>query len=228
MKSKNTRNDSAQTQQPTPRHKPCELSDTGNPLKIPKPGASNTSPSSPVTSGIDLPASPTLPHDPLSGPSTHPNHRRNGKVARLPSVQRDLVNLMLRDGKSYPAIIKKLAENGFNLNADNLSRWYSGGYQEWLQEQAWLQEAQDRANFASEVVSQPSGDLITEVSLRIALIRMYTLLLDFQPAVLKDTIATNPGMYPRLLNVLCKLTQGAMKLEQYRREKANPMAAFKT
>src|SRR5258706_15941955 len=34
--------------------------------------------------------------------------RSNGKVARLPKILRDKVNLMIQDGFSYPAIIESL------------------------------------------------------------------------------------------------------------------------
>ena len=48
---------------------------------------------------------------------------------------------------------------------------------------------------------------------------MYDLLLSFDPAVLKERIAENPGSYARILNALCKLTQTALHLERHRDEK---------
>ncbi|HWX18672.1 MAG TPA: hypothetical protein VN578_02085 [Candidatus Binatia bacterium] len=64
----------------------------------------------------------------------HP-HPRNGKVARLPASTRDLINGMLEDGLSYPAIIDKLQTAGclpYPLSEMNLSNWYHGGYRDWL------------------------------------------------------------------------------------------------
>lgn len=54
--------------------------------------------------------------------------------------------------------------------------------------------------------------------MRIAASRMYRLLLDFDPAELKPLLTTSPGLYPRLLNSLHKLTEGALKHQRYRSE----------
>src|SRR5215475_4251808 len=47
---------------------------------------------------------PPAARDSTPAPGAHTEHRRNGKIARLPTVERDLVNLMIRDGETYPAI----------------------------------------------------------------------------------------------------------------------------
>ena len=41
-------------------------------------------------------------------PQWRPTSRRNGKVARLPKVVRDRVNVMIQDGVPYLGIIEKL------------------------------------------------------------------------------------------------------------------------
>jgi hypothetical protein len=125
---------------------------------------------------------------------------------------------MLHDGAPYADIIKALDGHGYSLNADNLSRWHAGGYQHWLREQSLLDDQQARLDFATQVVNKEQGYLIQEASLRIAILRMYNLLLDFDPAVLKTRIAENPGAYARILNALCKLSSGAVGLERFRLE----------
>ena len=58
---------------------------------------------------------------------------RQGKVARLPSQIRNLVNIMLNDGCSYSTIVRRLAELGHpGLTIHNISRWRKGGYEDWL------------------------------------------------------------------------------------------------
>ena len=64
--------------------------------------------------------------------------RRCGKIARLPLEIRQQINSMLSDGIPYPAIAKRIAATGHALNNMNISRWFSGGYQDWLKQQACL------------------------------------------------------------------------------------------
>jgi len=160
---------------------------------------------------------PVPPAAPTPEPST-PKTRRNGKIARLPFKLRELINLMLRDGLPYSAIIQKLAEHGHALNHDNLSRWFAGGHRDWLQEQAYLDEIRLKLNFASDILRQDNSNVFNEATLRIAVTRMYNLLMDFDPAVLKQSLSTAPGIYARLLNSLTNLTDAALKLERNRAE----------
>jgi hypothetical protein len=84
------------------------------------------------------------------------HHRRNGNVARLPKSVRDVINEMLRDGFSYPAIIKKLKTLKpplpYKISESNLSNWKAGGYQDWLKEQLWLEQTRARQEIALDMV----------------------------------------------------------------------------
>jgi hypothetical protein len=168
------------------------------------------------------------PDDQHAPPTSNANHRRNGKVARLPKELRELVNVMLADGAPYPLIIQKLADQGHTLKPDNLSRWHAGGYQDWLKEQSWLEAMRARLDFAADIVQHPNGDLIEAASLRIAIIQMYRLLAGFDPVVLEPKISQQPSAYVRILTVLCKLTDGAVKLERHRQNKARYAALAPT
>lgn len=168
------------------------------------------SPQPPTTASIQQSINPPI-HQ--SGPSSR---RRRGKIARLPYRVRELVNLMLRDGLPYADITRKIAEHGYTLSLDSLSRWHSGGYQTWLREQELLDDQHACLHFATRVLNQKHSQAIQETSIRIAILRMYNLLLDFNPAVLKDRIAENPGAYARILNALSKLSSGAIQLERLR------------
>jgi hypothetical protein len=166
-------------------------------------------------------AEPTAASKPCDEESPETARRRTGKIARLPRELRDLINLMLRDGATYSQVIKKLAQRGHDLNVDNLSRWHAHGYQDWLQDQAWLEEMRLRLDFATDVVQQSNGATLDAASLRIAVTRMYSLLTNFDPGVLKSQLATQPGAYSRILNVLCKLTDSALRCERQRLDQAN-------
>jgi hypothetical protein len=167
--------------------------------------------------------SPTSNTPPASTrrPPTPPARRRTGTVARLPSRVREKLNLMLRDGLPYAAIIERLGEHGKCLNPDILSRWHAGGFQDWLRERAWLEEMRVRLDFASDIVSSKNVDLLNEAGLRIALAQMYNLLTTFDPASLSEKMQLQPAVYPRVLNALCKLADGALKYERHRTEQTN-------
>jgi hypothetical protein len=169
------------------------------------------------TPKTNAPATPTPPRLVAPKPSEDGStHRRTGKIARLPQDLRELLNLMLRDGAPYSSIIQKFAQRGHQLNFDNLSRWHAGGYQDWLHEQAWLEEMRLRLDFATNIVHQSNGALLDAASLRIAVTQMYALLTEFNPVVLKSQIANHPGAYSRILNALCKLTESGIKCERHR------------
>jgi hypothetical protein len=131
---------------------------------------------------------------------------------------------MLRDGVPYATISKKLAESGHKISVDNISRWHSGGFEDWLHDQAWLEEMRLQLDFASNIVNEKNGQLLDAASLRIAVTRMYTFLLSFDPSKLNNQIANQPGAYVRILNVLCKLTETSLKCERQRIEAAKPSA----
>lgn len=130
---------------------------------------------------------------------------------------------MLRDGVSYSKIIQKLAERGHKLDKDNISRWFAGGYQDWVQEQGWLEEMRGRVDFAREVVNQPNANLIDQASLRIAVTQMYNLLLAFDPLSLKNQLSNHPTAYSRILGSLCKLTDSLARSERKRPAALNPL-----
>jgi len=158
---------------------------------------------------------PAPPPDPTA---PHTVHRRTSKISRLPYDIRQLLNIMLRDGAPYDRIARTLADRGHNISVNNLSRWHSTGYDDWLQEQAWLEEMRLRLDFAGEVAHEKNAKLLDAASLRIAITRMYTFLLSFDPRVLTSQVANHPGAYSRILNSLCHLTQASIQCERDRRD----------
>jgi hypothetical protein len=82
------------------------------------------------------------------------NNRRTGKIARLPKELRDVVNLMLRDGATYQQVIEKLKDHGHELNAENISNWFEGGFCDWEREQKRIEEMRARSQMALEMVRE--------------------------------------------------------------------------
>jgi hypothetical protein len=155
----------------------------------------------------------TLQTNSHSEPNPH-TIRRHCKIARLPVDLRQRLNLMLRDGAPYNAIIRAFRELGHHLNKANLSHWNAGGFLDWLREQALLEEARARLDFSFSVLKDHNADLVDQASLRVAVIRMYTLLTQFDPATLTNKLAESPGAYVRVLNALCHLTHTALELRR--------------
>jgi hypothetical protein len=79
----------------------------------------------------------------MNAPRHH--HRwHNGKIARLPEPTREHINVMLRDGFRYRAIIQALGPPGgpflpYPISEMNMSNWFRGGHQDWLRHQQYLQ-----------------------------------------------------------------------------------------
>src|SRR5438067_172458 len=57
---------------------------------------------------------------------------RHGKIARLPHLERDMVNRMLQNNIRFSKIVGALDEHGFRVTERNVSNWKTrGGYKEW-------------------------------------------------------------------------------------------------
>jgi hypothetical protein len=94
---------------------------------------------------------------------------RNGKIARLPSGVRGMLNYRLRDGEGGPALldwlnglpeVQELVDErfgGVHISPQNLSEWRSGGYQEWLRHEEskeMVEDLMERADGLDEAADQ--------------------------------------------------------------------------
>src|ERR1051325_10189187 len=98
---------------------------------------------------------PPLPTTPAFRPRTQepPSaNRRNDKIARLPKETRDMINRMLDDGLPYHVIIDELGEAGEGLNAQNLTNWKQGGYQDYLKVQNLIEKIRIQTETAIDVL----------------------------------------------------------------------------
>jgi hypothetical protein len=80
-------------------------------------------------STIDHQLTPTvIDAKPLPAAIQHRKTRRNGRVASLPKLQRDMVNRMIWNSVPYKNIVAALDEAGFNLTERNIPNWATGGW----------------------------------------------------------------------------------------------------
>jgi len=78
--------------------------------------------------------------------------------------------------------------------------------------------------FALQMVRENEGNAIQEAGLAIAATHIYELLLDFDPATLREKLDSEPANYARIVGALAKLSDGGLKYERYRAEVAEKKA----
>lgn len=150
--------------------------------------------------------------------------RYTGKVARLPDVVRESLNLMIHDGVPYAAIREKLGEYGKGLKDYHLSRWRKHGYQEWLRGQERKELSRAKEQFALEMLRENDAGKVHEASLQIAAGQLCQFLADFDPSNLMEKLQSDPQNFVRLLHVLTKLSESGIRCESHRLEVAERQA----
>lgn len=148
-------------------------------------------------------------------------HTRNGKIARLPCVERDMVNRMLRDHVKYSEIVGALEEHGFLVTERNVSNWKTrGGYKAWrLEQDRALQDRLRQDNLLEHLRQHDAGQL-PEVGLQIAATNMSQFFLDPQT---QQQLATEPEKYSRPLADLCRVARHIHTLQKYRDDAAKEL-----
>src|SRR5262249_2581999 len=82
-------------------------------------------------SASSTPAPAVVDATPLPSPAQRRTIRRNGRIASLPKLHRDMVNHMLWNAVPYKNIVAALDDAGFAVTERNVSNWARGGYIEW-------------------------------------------------------------------------------------------------
>ena len=145
--------------------------------------------------------------------------RRNGKIARLPKPTRDMINHMLDDGLPYHVIIDELGEAGEGLNAQNLTNWKQGGYQDWLKHQELIERVKAQVEAATDLLRE-TGNLDTskiyEACHLVAAVQLFDGLLEYGEEALKKILMDKPATYISLLNVVCNLANSGLRYDKHR------------
>lgn len=151
--------------------------------------------------------------------------RRTGKIARLPFELRTEVNGWLRDGLPYAQIIAFLAAKGHEgINEQNVTNWKDGGHQDWLKEQARLEDMQAKREFAFQIVRENEGSKLHEANLHLAASQIYDVLADFDPQRLKDLLDESPENYAHVVNALGRLSKSNIEVQKYKDANTRAMA----
>jgi hypothetical protein len=143
-------------------------------------------------------------------------HVRKGKIARLPRLERDMVNRMLRNNIPYSTIVEALDEHSICVTQRNISNWRTrGGYREWCAEQErQLQLSLMQDNLTDYLRKNDAGQL-PEVGLQVAATQLSSMLL--QPDVVQH-LAAEPEKYSKVVDMLCRLSTHIQSLQKDRNE----------
>ena len=164
------------------------------------------------------------PESPASAPVPQPAPRRparNGKIARLPYLERDMVNRMLRNNIPHAKIVGALDEHGIRVTQRNVSNWKTrGGYKDWCLEQDRAVETRLLQDNLTEHLRKHDATQLPEVGLQLAATELSQFLI--QPENRRQLIA-DPEKYTRLLAVLCRLTAQIHTLQKYRDESVSTL-----
>src|SRR6266850_1198392 len=145
--------------------------------------------------------------------------RRNGKIARLPKATRDMINHMLDDGLPYPVIIDELGEAGEGLNAQNLTNWKNGGYQDYLKVQETIDKLKAQTETAIDILSETGIDArkIHEACNLVAATQLFSALIEHGDAALKKLLVDEPSKYIAILNVICRIADSGLRIDKHNR-----------
>lgn len=149
--------------------------------------------------------------------------RRKGKIAQLPYETRNRVNLALRDGLTYSAVVSMLEQLGHQgITEKNVENWAkpdesgSCGYQDWLKEQDRLADIESKRNFALEIVRANAGNDIHEAGLQLMAAHLYEVATDFDVNALKSRLADKPELFAQVTRGMCDLSKAGLELAKYR------------
>jgi hypothetical protein len=155
----------------------------------------------------------------IRGLNPQPSSRRNGKIARLPKETRDMINRMLDDGIPYHVIIDELGEAGEGLNAQNLTNWKKGGYQEWVKNQDLIERTRAQTELAIDLLRQTDGTAnaarVVEACHMVGATQLMEALLDHGDEAIKKLLVDKPETYIRILNIVCRLADSGLRYEKH-------------
>src|SRR5882762_5731143 len=191
-----------------------------------------TLPSPPAAPELELlPAPPLPPHpDNIGSGIQHPApaiqapviiRTRNGRIARLPKLERDMVNRMLQNNIPPKKIVGALAEIGITVTTRNLSNWKTrGGFKEWcLEQERALQNRLFQDNLI-EFLRKDDASQLPEVGLQLAATHLSEFFL--QPEARRQLAAT-PEKYGKTVATLCRVTSQIHTLQRYRDDSAKEL-----
>jgi hypothetical protein len=123
---------------------------------------------------------------------------------------------MIDDGVPYGEIIETLGEEAKGVSVSGLSRWKDGGHQDWLAEQAFLEQTRLRQEITQEMVQDFDGTQVNHAALQLGTLHIFEALRDLGPGSLDKKLGGDCGAFARLVNALARASRETMQLQKYR------------
>jgi hypothetical protein len=143
---------------------------------------------------------------------------RNGKIARLPKLERDMVNKLLHNHVPYSKIVWALGERGITVTERNVSNWRTrGGYKEWCAEQENQLRLAHLQDHLTDYLRKNDAQQLPEVGLQVASTQLTSLLMNPQTAA---PFLADPNKYARIVDALDKCSVRLNELQKDRYETA--------
>ncbi len=132
---------------------------------------------------------------------------RNGRIARLPKIERDMVCRMLADAIPHDKIADALAQRGFKVTPRNVSNWATrGGYHQWCLDQALLVQTRlDQDTLIDFLHDDPAQ--LAEVGLQLTATR-------FSQTILRSQLDLQQTL--PVVAMLCRISNQILKLQKFR------------
>jgi hypothetical protein len=146
---------------------------------------------------------------------------RHGKIARLPYLERDMVNRMLRNNITYAKIREALREHGIRVTERNVSNWKTrGGYEDWCREQDRAVEIRLLQDNLAEHLRRNDATMLPEVGLQLAATNLSQYFLRSET---QRQLASDPEKNSRAISILCRLARQIHHLQKYRDDSAREL-----
>jgi hypothetical protein len=143
-------------------------------------------------------------------------HCRNGKIARLPKLERDMVNRLLRNNIPHSKIVEALGHHEIYVTQRNISNWRTrGGYKEWCAEQEQQLRLSLLQDHLTDYLRKNDAGQLPEVGLQVASTQLSLMLL--QPDAARQ-LAADPKKYAEVVDMLCRLSTQIQALQKDRNE----------
>ncbi len=142
-------------------------------------------------------------------------NRRRGpqsKIAQLPLEIRALINHLLGEDKEYHQIIQEVANRGFSINHENLSKWFNGPYQNHLAALDYhdeLDQLREHALFGDQSVNFRFQQGLVQIGLT-----------EIFRSIKEGRLRENPALSISLFNALAKLSRESMVIHKYADQQA--------
>jgi hypothetical protein len=148
--------------------------------------------------------------------TTGESTRRKGKIAQLDKVIRDRINEMMRNGKTYEAILTELVKVGVeDITVQNLSNWFQGGHKDWLREQERMEDMRLKREYAAAYVRENHGSDLAAANEQLVSAQLYELLTDVDLGGIKELIAEEPENYAKIVNAMARVSTASIDRDRY-------------